>query len=332
MKRKKATLLLQDGREFSGWSFGYDGPSEGEIVFSTAMVGYPESLTDPSYSGQILCVSYPLVGNYGIPEEEPDAQGLCTRFESERIHVRGLVIADYSEKYSHWSATKSLSQWMQEQQIPGICGIDTRALVQLLRDEGAKLGAIVPEGCPAPTSFPDPNLENQVAIVSCREVTHYGSGPKRVVLVDCGVKHQIIRCLVARGIEVVRVPWDYDFNTLEWDGLFVSNGPGNPALCEGQAGLRHLYGQPAAQPGGRRADLQAQIRASQPQPARPAGRHRALLHHLPEPRLRGGHLHPRPGLGAAVRQYERRNQRRNPAQDQALLLGPVPSRSFERPR
>ena len=231
MKRKKATLLLQDGREFSGWSFGYDGPSEGEIVFSTAMVGYPESLTDPSYSGQILCVSYPLVGNYGIPTEVPDAEGLCTRFESERIHVRGLVISDYSETYSHWSATKSLGQWLEEQQIPGICGIDTRALVQLLRDEGAQLGAIVPEGHPAPLAFPDPNLENQVAVVSCREVLHDGSGPKRVVLVDCGVQHQLIRCLVARGIEVVRVPWDYDFNTLEWDGLFVSNGPGNPALC-----------------------------------------------------------------------------------------------------
>ena len=174
MKPKKATLLLQDGREFSGWSFGYDGPANGEIVFSTAMVGYPESLTDPSYSGQILCVSYPLVGNYGIPVEAPDAQGLCTRFESERIHVRGLVIADYSEKYSHWDASKSLGQWLQEQHVPGICGIDTRALVQLLRDEGAQLGAIVPEGVPYPTEFPDPNLENQVALVSCKEVIQIG--------------------------------------------------------------------------------------------------------------------------------------------------------------
>ncbi|MBQ5438228.1 MAG: glutamine-hydrolyzing carbamoyl-phosphate synthase small subunit, partial [Bacteroidales bacterium] len=229
---------LEDGREFTGWSFGFEGPSQGEIVFSTAMVGYPESLTDPSYSGQILCVSFPLVGNYGIPEEQLDAEGLCTRFESERIHVRGLVISDYSEKYSHWDAAKSLDQWLKEQQIPGICGIDTRALVQLLRDEGAKLGAIVPEGFPVPTTFADPNLENQVALVSCREVKRYGSGKKRVVLVDCGVKHQIIRCLTSRGVEVTRVPWDYDFNQLEWDGLFVSNGPGNPALCE--TTVRHL--------------------------------------------------------------------------------------------
>ncbi|MBQ5518110.1 MAG: carbamoyl-phosphate synthase (glutamine-hydrolyzing) small subunit, partial [Bacteroidales bacterium] len=129
MSRKKATLRLEDGREFTGWSFGFEGPSQGEIVFSTAMVGYPESLTDPSYSGQILCVSFPLVGNYGIPEEQLDAEGLCTRFESERIHVRGLVISDYSEKYSHWDAAKSLDQWLKEQRIPGICGIDTRALV-----------------------------------------------------------------------------------------------------------------------------------------------------------------------------------------------------------
>ncbi|MBQ1708424.1 MAG: glutamine-hydrolyzing carbamoyl-phosphate synthase small subunit [Bacteroidales bacterium] len=238
MRRKKAILRLQDGREFTGWSFGYDGSATGEVVFSTAMVGYPESLTDPSYSGQILCVSYPLVGNYGIPEEQPNAEGLCTRFESERIHVRGLVIADYSEKYSHWDAVKSLDQWLKEQQIPGICGIDTRALVQLLRDEGAKLGTIVPEGHPAPAEIPDPNLENQVAIVSCREVQRYGSGKKRVVLVDCGVKHQIIRCLTSRGVEVIRVPWDYDFNQLAWDGLFVSNGPGNPALCD--CTVRHL--------------------------------------------------------------------------------------------
>jgi carbamoyl-phosphate synthase small subunit len=238
MERKKATLVLRDGRSFAGRSFGYDGPAEGEIVFSTAMVGYPESLTDPSYSGQLLCVSFPLVGNYGIPEEVPDAMGLCTRFESEHIHVRGLVISDYSEKYSHWDAARSLDQWLQDQHVPGICGIDTRALVQLLRDEGAQLGAIVPEGCPMPETFPDPNQENLVAQVSCREVIRYGSGTKRVVLVDCGVKHQIIRCLVNRGVEVVRVPWDYDFNTLEWDGLFVSNGPGNPAFCE--TTVRHL--------------------------------------------------------------------------------------------
>ena len=214
-----------------GRSFGYDGPCDGEVVFSTAMVGYPESLTDPSYSGQILCVTYPLIGNYGIPPMEVDAAGICKTFESEKIHVRGLIISDYSEKYSHWDAVKSLGEWLQEQKIPGICGIDTRALTQMLREEGSMLGRIVPEGAEDDGPIPDPNLENQVAVVSCREVIRYGSGAKKVVLVDCGVKHQILRCLVERGVEVIRVPWDYDFNRLEWDGLFISNGPGNPALC-----------------------------------------------------------------------------------------------------
>ncbi|MBP5635555.1 MAG: glutamine-hydrolyzing carbamoyl-phosphate synthase small subunit [Bacteroidales bacterium] len=229
--RKKATLILQNGRRMEGWSFGYDGPCGGEVVFSTAMVGYPESLTDPSYAGQILCVTYPLIGNYGIPPMETDADGICRTFESERIHVRGLIISDYSEKYSHWDAVRSLGDWLQEQRIPGICGIDTRALTQLLREEGAMLGKIVPEGGDTGFDVADPNLENLVAQVSCREIIRYGHGAKKVVLVDCGVKHQILRCLVSRGIELIRVPWDYDFNRLEWDGLFISNGPGNPALC-----------------------------------------------------------------------------------------------------
>lgn len=229
--RKKATLVLQNGRKMEGWSFGYDGPCNGEVVFSTAMVGYPESLTDPSYSGQILCVTYPLIGNYGIPPMEVDADGICKTFESEKIHVRGLIISNYSEEYSHWDAVKSLGEWLQEQKIPGICGIDTRALTQMIREEGAMLGQIVPEGAETIGKIPDPNLENQVAIVSCKDVIRYGKGDKKVVLVDCGVKHQILRCLVERGVELIRVPWDYDFNQLEWDGLFISNGPGNPALC-----------------------------------------------------------------------------------------------------
>lgn len=227
---KKATLILQNGLRFKGWSFGYEGVTDGEVVFSTAMVGYPESLTDPSYSGQILCVSYPLIGNYGIPPMEKDSYGLCANFESEAIHVRGLVISDYSVNYSHWDAVKSLSDWLREEKIPGIFGIDTRALTKILREEGSMLGKIVPEGQSEDFEIHDPNLENQLEVVSCKEVIRYGSGDKKVVLVDCGVKHQIIRCLLKRGVEVIRVPWDYDFNTLEWDGLFISNGPGNPSL------------------------------------------------------------------------------------------------------
>ena len=239
---KKAKLILANGRVFEGKSFGYDGPCDGEVVFSTAMVGYPESLTDPSYSGQILCVTFPLIGNYGIPKDTPDEWGICTRFESEHIHVRGLVIAQYSEEFSHYDAVESLSDWLKKERIPGICGIDTRELTKVLREEGAMLGAIVAEGQKHPAKdwrpedgafpAPDPNLDNQVAIVSCKEIKEYGPRDgKTVVLVDCGVKHQILRCFVERGIHLIRVPWDYDFNTLEWDGLFISNGPGNPSLC-----------------------------------------------------------------------------------------------------
>lgn len=232
INRKKACLVLQNGKVLHGRSFGYDAAASGEVVFSTAMVGYPESLTDPSYSGQILCVSYPLIGNYGIPSRETDADGLSVNFESEHIHVRGLIISDYSEKYSHWDAKMSLGEWLEEEKIPGICGIDTRELTKMIREEGAMLGKIVPEGCDTESiDFYNPNEENQVALVSCKEVITYGSGDKTVVLVDCGVKHQILRCLVQRGVRVIRVPWDYDFNTLEWDGLFISNGPGNPGLC-----------------------------------------------------------------------------------------------------
>lgn len=238
---KKATLVLKNGMKFEGWSFGYEAPADGEVVFSTAMVGYPESLTDPSYSGQILCVSYPLVGNYGIPPMETDENGLSKYFESEKIWVRALVISYYSETYSHFDAVESLGSWLKEQKIPAICGIDTRELIKTIREEGAMLGAITIEGCEhsvnnwklgEPFPVADPNKENQVDVVSCKRVIHYGSGSKKVVLVDCGVKHQIIKCLLKRGIEVIRVPWDYDFNTLEWDGLFISNGPGNPDLCE----------------------------------------------------------------------------------------------------
>ena len=229
--RKKAALVLRNGRTMYGWSFGYDGSASGEVVFSTAMVGYPESLTDPSYSGQILCVSYPIIGNYGIPVTQFDENGLSITFESEKIHVKGLVISDYSEKYSHWDAVKSLDEWLKEEKVPGIFGIDTRELTKLLREEGSMLGKIVPEGVDGDFPFYDPNTENQVAKVSCREVIRYGSGNKKIVLVDCGVKHNILRCLLKRGIEIIRVPWDYDFNSLDWDGLFISNGPGNPSLC-----------------------------------------------------------------------------------------------------
>ena len=231
MDKNAATLYLENGAEFKGYVFGYDAPADGEVVFSTAMVGYPESLTDPSYSGQILCVTYPLVGNYGVPEKTVE-NGISKYFESEHIHVRGLVISDYSFDYSHWNAAESLDRWLKEERIPGIYGIDTRELTKMLRDNGSMLGTILPEGEKPRFPLYDPNKDNQVAIVSCKEVIRYGHGSKKVVLVDCGVKHNILRCLVKRDVELIRVPWDYDFNVLDYDGLFISNGPGNPEFCD----------------------------------------------------------------------------------------------------
>ncbi len=223
-------LVLEDGTVFKGKSFGYEKSVAGEVVFSTAMVGYPESLTDPSYAGQILAITFPLVGNYGVPSDEMDENGISKFLESEKIQVEGLIISDFSFEYSHWNAVKSLGDWLKEHKIPGICGIDTRELTKLVREKGAMKGKLVfPDEEDIP--FEDPNLVNQVARVSCKEVITYGKGKEKVVLVDCGVKNNIIRCLLKRDVTVIRVPWDYDFNTMEYDGLFISNGPGNPEFC-----------------------------------------------------------------------------------------------------
>lgn len=226
---KPVQLILDDGTIFEGKSFGAEKASAGEVVFNTAMVGYPESLTDPSYLGQILTVTFPLVGNYGVPENT-FTNGISNFYESEKIQVNGLIISDYSHDYSHWNAKKSLGDWLKENDVPGIYGIDTRELTKLLREKGSMKGKIVFKGSDE-VAFYDPNQENLVAKASCKEIIEYGSGDKTVVLVDCGVKHNIIRCLLKRNIKLVRVPWNYDFNQLEWDGLFISNGPGNPDFC-----------------------------------------------------------------------------------------------------
>ena len=226
---KKASLILDDGTVFVGKSFGYEKPVAGEVVFNTAMTGYPESLTDPSYSGQILVTTYPLIGNYGVPRRE-EVNGLSRFYESEKIHVEALVVSDYSFEYSHWNADKSLADWLKEEQVVGIYDIDTRELTKRLREHGSMKGKIVIDGG-EDIDFVDPNLSNLVAKVSCKEVIRYGNGQKKVVLVDCGVKHNIIRCLLKRDVTVIRVPWDYDFNTLDYDGLFISNGPGDPDMC-----------------------------------------------------------------------------------------------------
>lgn len=223
--------MLDDGSVFHGKSFGYEKATAGEVVFNTAMTGYPESLTDPSYSGQIMVLTYPLVGNYGVPPRTIEADGLATFMESEKIHAEAIIVSDYSYEYSHWNAVESLGSWLKDEKIAGITGIDTRELTKLLREKGSMKGKIVFDDAKE-IDFIDPNLINQVDIVSCKEVHTYGNGKKRVVLVDCGVKHNIIRCLLKRNVTVIRVPWNYDFTNMEYDGLFISNGPGDPDTCE----------------------------------------------------------------------------------------------------
>jgi carbamoyl-phosphate synthase small subunit len=225
---RKAKLILEDGSVFEGKSFGCEKSVAGEVVFYTGMTGYPESLTDPSYAGQILVSTYPMIGNYGIPSEKQE-QGFSVFLESEKIQATGLVISDYSSEFSHWNAEKSLGNWLKSYEVPGLFGIDTRALTKILRMKGSMLGKI--EFSEDPVDFYDPNLENLVAVVSCKERAVYGSGEYKVILVDCGVKNNIIRCLLNRNTTVIRVPWDYDFSEEDYDGVFLSNGPGDPALC-----------------------------------------------------------------------------------------------------
>lgn len=226
---KKAVLELEDGTKYTGFSFGYEGSVAGEVVFNTAMTGYTESLTDPSYEGQILTATYPMIGNYGIPGGETE-DGMQKFFESNKIHVKAFVVADYSFEYSHWNAERSLADWLKSQKVPGVTGIDTRALTKRLREKGSMLGRIIIDD--KIVDFYDPNKENLVAQVSCKEVEVYNEGgSKTVVLVDCGVKNNIIRCFTKRGAKVIRVPWNYDFSEINYDGLFISNGPGDPKMC-----------------------------------------------------------------------------------------------------
>ena len=230
-KDKSAVLILEDGTRFEGKSFGYEASTSGETVFNTAMTGYPESLTDPSYEGQILVTTYPILGNYGVPPRR-EKDDVSEYYESDHIHCRAIVAQDYSFLHSHWQADRSLADWLKEEKIPGIYGIDTRALTKHLREKGSMLGKIVIEGDDEnAVPFYNPNAENLVAKVSCSEVEIHGQGEKTVVLVDCGVKHNIIRCLTRRGVKVVMVPWDYDFTSIPYDGLFISNGPGNPDMA-----------------------------------------------------------------------------------------------------
>ncbi|MBP3248332.1 MAG: glutamine-hydrolyzing carbamoyl-phosphate synthase small subunit [Prevotella sp.] len=229
---RDVTLVLSDGTKFHGKSFGSEKPVAGEVVFNTAMMGYPESLTDPSYAGQLMTLTYPLVGNYGVPPFSIENNGLATFMESDKIYASAIIVSDYSEQYSHWNATESLADWLKREGVPGITGIDTRELTKVLREHGVMMGQIIFDD--EPDNIPTAEYEgiNWVDKVSCKDIIRYNEGAgRKVVLVDCGVKNNIIRCLVNRGVEVIRVPWNYDYTNMDFDGLFLANGPGDPDMC-----------------------------------------------------------------------------------------------------
>lgn len=235
------TLELQTGESIQGYSFGAPVAAAGELVFQTGMVGYPESITDPSYEGQILVITFPLVGNYGVPDRElKDGLGLPKYFESNRIHIAGLVVASYTEQYSHFIAKSSLSVWLKEQGVPAIYGVDTRALTKRIREGGSALARLFLSGTTAP-EWVDPNTENLVARVSdSSKPSRVYSPPSseitaRILVVDVGMKYNQIRCFINRGAEVTVVSWNSPFDEMvkNYDGLFVSNGPGDPSTMTG---------------------------------------------------------------------------------------------------
>lgn len=225
---KLAKLILEDGTEFTGSSFGYEGSTAGEVVFNTGMVGYPETLTDPSYCGQILTLTYPLIGNYGVPADTKE-NGLKKYFESEKIQIQALVVNEYCDSPSHHQNKKTLAAWLKEYKIPAIQGVDTRALTKKLRSHGVMLGKIIiKENL---KDFVDPNENNLIAEVSRKKVATFGKGKYKVIAVDSGIKNNIIRSLAKRDVTIKRVPWDYDFTNEKFHGLFLSNGPGDPVMA-----------------------------------------------------------------------------------------------------
>lgn len=220
---KNSFLILENGSVFEGRSPEWqEGLFKGEVVFTTGMCGYPESLTDPSFTGQILVFTYPLIGNYGVSGPE--------KWESGRIQVAGVVIGELCEGWSHHGGLRSLAEWLKEERIPLISGVDTRALTKMLRTKGVLLGAIASQN-EGNTHFYDPNDEHLVSKVSILTKKVYGQGKKRVIAVDCGMKESMMRHLSKLPIEIVRVPYNYDYSNEEYDGVFLSNGPGDPIRC-----------------------------------------------------------------------------------------------------
>jgi carbamoyl-phosphate synthase small subunit len=243
-ERAEALLLLEDGSIFSGFGFGAAKQVSGEVVFSTSMVGYPEALTDASYNGQILTLTYPLVGNYGVPPRDSE-NGLLKYFESDSIKVKALIIHELCRGPSHWQSRKSLDEWLTEEGVPGMWGIDTRRLVKKLRVKGVMQGIL--EVCKEGEepdleklqrqmkSVQDPNSRDLVGEVTIKEPVFHGVGAgKRIVVIDCGVKYGILRSLLRREVEAIRVPYDYSSSEILEDrphGVVISNGPGDPKKC-----------------------------------------------------------------------------------------------------
>ncbi len=220
-------LLLEDGSEFPGFVFGLPESTSGEVVFNTGMVGYPETLTDPSYKGQILVFTFPLIGNYGIPADSI-IEKLPENFESHKIQIQALIVSENSEEFNHWNSAQSLSSWLEKYNVPGLCGIDTRRLTKLIREHGTMLGKIIVDSEPA--KFYDPDIDHLISKVTVQKPEILGKGKKRVLLIDCGCKKSIIENLISRKVEVFRVPYNYDISGEEYDGVVLSNGPGNPIV------------------------------------------------------------------------------------------------------
>lgn len=225
MMDKKAQLIFKDGSTFEGISFGFEGNTAGEVVFATGMMGYPEALTDPSFAGQILVLTFPLIGNYGVPEK--------SLWESDRIHTKAVIVSDYINTPSHHQQKMTFGEWLKKEKVIGLQIKDTRYLTQYLRDNGSQLGKIVFSG---DTEWYDPNEDNLVAKVSPKNVEKHiqNKNAKTVVMIDCGAKKNMLRCLLERNVNVIVVPWDFDPFTEKiekFDGLIISNGPGDPKMA-----------------------------------------------------------------------------------------------------
>lgn len=224
-------LILEDGSEFEGKSFGANVSMAGEVVFSTGMTGYPESLTDPSYKGQILILTYPLIGNYGVPDKK--------HWESDGIKVSGLIVSNYIDTPSHYESKGTLSQWLKDENIPALEITDTRFLTKKIRVKGTMLGKIIID---KDIPFYNPDKENLVTQVSTKNIIVHEplqKNAKTLILIDCGAKENIIRCFQKRGVKVIVVPWDFDptnsglhLKGVKLNGIVISNGPGDPKKAD----------------------------------------------------------------------------------------------------